>query len=162
MDTPKGPVMLCATEILRPPPARVGSIGGGITLPRTVPLKGLIAAVSGAFVGLLLTVWSGNIRVISVGIAVFGSLAVMSTNVSPLPGESLFTWAALTVTRRRTAIRIDGAPVRVAIGIMPVDRVAQGHVDLAAAAVPVQPGTVDERGVLRSARNRNVPPLGQQ
>ncbi len=150
--------MLCATNILRPPSTRIGSIGGGITLPRTVEVKQVVAGIVGAVIGLVLTVWTGNLRVISVGIAVFGAIGVASTNISPLPGESFSTWLLVTLMRRRRAVtKVDGKPVRVAVGVMPVQRVAAGKVRLTAAAVPVQPGTVDERGVLRTPANRNVP-----
>jgi hypothetical protein len=50
----QGPVMLAVTNILRPPPARIGKISENFVLPRTIELRKLIAVAVGVLAGMFL------------------------------------------------------------------------------------------------------------
>lgn len=146
--------MLAVTNILRPPPARVGKITENVVLPRTVELRKLLAAAAGAFGGVL--VWMFLVGFFSghslfsllVTSAVCGTLAVFLMSWSPLKGESFATWLGLSsVTLRADRVRIDGLKVRAYLGVAPLAFTAAGRTRVLAGAVDVPVGSVDERGV---------------
>lgn len=150
----KGPPMIAATNMLRPPPARIGKISGNITLPRTIELKKAIAAGAGGFGGVFL--WFFPLGLI-VGYTVFGllisvliggAIGVFAVSWSPLRGESLATWLGLTAGRARSdRVEIDGRPVRAYLGIAPLPFTAAGRTEVFASAVDIPPGSHDDRGV---------------
>lgn len=159
----RGPVMICATDAMKPPPVRVGRIAGRFSLPRTAQLSSLIAggvgAIVGAVAGLLLQAVVG-IGIVGIGYAVAlgvgAGLAIR--HVSPLRDETLLTWLRLIVTRSAQAQpTIDGERARVAVGIALVPRgLGSRRVPLQLGAVDVDPSNVDDRGVPVSQRNRNL------
>lgn len=141
------PLMLCATTVLNPGPARVGRIGGGITLPRTVEIRVLAAAGIGVAIGVLLASLVGaGFR----GVLLFASfgaiLGWLVISYSPLKGESLGLWAALEVRARLRSVKVDGEPAQVYVGICRVPDVAAGKVHVVPGAISVTEGSVDERG----------------
>ena len=141
-----GPAMLAATSILTPPKIRFGRIGN-VRLPRTVSLANAVmfgvAALGGLAIGLPLGGVSG--MVIVAGLLFVLGLAVV--NFQPLRGESMLTYITLRVqdTRRRR-LMVDGEEVHVYIGVSPLTEVQLGAYTLLPGAVPVVPGSVDERG----------------
>lgn len=151
-------VMFCATSIMRSPPVRIAKIGPNFTLPRTVALSTLVAVTIGGLLGVALFV-----PFVGAGIsqimysAVFGAgIGVFLINYSPLAGESLLKWFGLTVRHRRRRLERDGRQVKVYVGASQVGRLPDGPVRVVAGAVNVAAGAYDERGALRSARNRNL------
>lgn len=149
-DFPKGPVMLVATEALRPPKLRIGKIGGNFTLPRTVPVLTLAASAGGAAVfGLLFAIvidptLASILYSCTIG-AVFGAVLV---TYSPLRGESLLRWLGLKYRSSKNKTRlVDGKPVRLAVGICYVPPPISGSVGVRPGSIPVRPGLFDERGV---------------
>lgn len=160
-DRPRGPVMIAATDIMRPPPTRIGKIGGNITLPRTVPLKAAVAALVGALVGLFFAFPIAGIGLNALiwGGIVGGAAGVVAVTWSPLRGESLLRWLGLNVRAAAASkVRIDGKPVRLYIGVAPLARSAVGPARLVPGAVNVPAGEVDDRGVPIPPRRR-VPAL---
>jgi hypothetical protein len=139
--------MLCATKVLKPGPARIGSIGAGITLPRTVPVPVLIAAAVGTLLGLGLglVVFDDFSYILITGV-LGGAAGWVAVNYSPLRGESLGRWASLEVTSRLRSVRVNGQVARVYVGVCLVPDVAAGEVRIVPGAFNVKAGTVDERG----------------
>jgi len=153
-DQAQGPVMLAVTNILRPPPARVGKITENVVLPRTVELRKLLAAAAGAFGGVF--VWmvlvgffsSHSLFSLLVTSAVCGTLAVFLMSWSPLKGESFATWLGLSSgTLRADRVRIDGLKVRAYLGVAPLNFTAAGRTRVLPGAIDVPVGSVDARGV---------------
>jgi hypothetical protein len=150
----QGPVMICVTNILRPPPARVGKITESLVLPRTVELRKLIAGGVGFFVGLVFWMmvvgfFTGHSFVsMLVTAGLFSFLAVFLLSWSPLRGESFTTWLGLSSnTLAADRVRIDGLRVRAYIGVAPLHATAAGRTRMLPGAVDVPLGSVDERGV---------------
>ena len=149
-----GPVMLAVTNILRPPPARIGKITENVVLPRTIELRKLLAAGAGAFGGvivwmLLVGFFTGHSffsLLITSGLC--GALAVFLMTWSPLKGESFTTWLGLSSgTFRADRVRIDGLKVRAYLGVAPLPFTAAGRTRVLPGAVDVPLDSVDERGV---------------
>lgn len=146
--------MIAATNMLRPPPARIGKISENIVLPRTIELRKALAAVGGGLFGVF--AWLFPIGLIS-GYSVmsllltctaFGGLGLLLVSWSPLRGESFSRWVGLSAnTFRADRVRVDGQKVRAYIGVAPLSCTASGKVQIFSAAVDIIPGTHDERGV---------------
>lgn len=159
-DTPtdeRGPVMICATRIIKPPPTRIGQLGSGITLPRTIPLKSLISGGLGAVFGLLLGAVIGSLQTILFGAIIGGFLGVIIVTWSPVKGETLFQWITVNMLGRvrQRKLDYDGGYQALYLGVARLHRVAFGYVRVTSGAVNVNPDQIDERGVVRTAKNRN-------
>lgn len=148
-ESDAGPVMLCATRVLKAPPARIGHIVGNVTLPRTVEIRVLIASVLGA-IGLfaIATPIVGlSLRSAMMSMIFGGFAGAASMKISPLQGETLFRWIGLEARSRVGRLRYNGEWVRVYVGVCPLRRAAAGRTKLTPQAVDVPPGAVvDERG----------------
>lgn len=151
--------MLAVTNILRPPPTRVGKISDTIVLPRTVELKKLLAAAAGTFLGALLwtvplgLIFGYTLTSLLICAGFGGFLGVLLVSWSPLRGESFATWLGLSSsTLRADRVRIDGLKVRAYLGVAPLNFTAAGATRLVPGAVDVPIGQVDERGVLLSPK----------
>lgn len=151
-----GPVMLCATQILKHPSVTIGHIAGNFSLPRPVRVVTLLASGSGALLGAVVGIAVGGLRGAIYGAIFLGALGAFMVTYSPLKGESFLTWIGLTIRTRRRHTSIDGKPVQVSVGIMPVPQPRSGPVRLHAGSVRIFSDQWDERGVLRSAGNQNL------
>ncbi len=149
----RGPVMLAATTMLRPPPTRIAKLGENFVLPRSVSLKSLVGGVAGLFSGVVVYFlffvpflgFSLEIMLIVIAGLTAGGVAIV--NWSPLKGENWSTWATLRVgAASRGKVLIDGEEVRAYIGIAPLPYSAAGRLRVLAGAEEVLPGSVDERG----------------
>lgn len=159
--TYRGAVMIAATSMLRPPPARISKVTDNIILPRSITLVSLLAGIAGAVVGamflftVLIWIIPVNLTVAGVVVGAGAAAGVFTVTWSPIKGESLFKWLGLNAARlRRDRVEINGQPVRAYIGIAPLHRTAVGRVYLCGSAVEVPPGSVDDRGVLLTGIER--------
>lgn len=156
-DRASGPPMLCATNVLKPPPIKIGRISGNWTLDRAVRITTILGVGGGLLAGLvvgfaLLTVGLG-LRSFIVSAGVGGGLGYLAVTTSPLDGESLATWLRLSATRRVTSTGGALGRSRVAVGICVVDREPLiHHARLQPGAVEVAAGSVDDRGCRRTMR----------
>ena len=157
-DNVRGPVMIAATTMLRPPPTRIAKLGDNFVLPRSVPLKSLVGGLVGFFLGLIVyflffVLFLGfSLEIMLIVIGGFTAGGVSIVNWSPLKGENWATWASLRVgSASRGRVLIDGQEVRAYIGIAPLPYSATGVVEVNSAAEEVMPGSVDERGASLSA-----------
>src|SRR5947207_6083632 len=102
-DRVHGPVMLAATNMLKPPPPVIGSINKEITLPRTIKLTTLAAMLAGAVFGFLcsLTVFGPSLEALMYGPTLGGAAGWAAANFSPLEGESLAKWLGLQAASGR-------------------------------------------------------------
>jgi hypothetical protein len=142
-----GPVMLCATKVLKPGPARVGKIAGNIALPRTVEVPVLLAGGGGFIAGVLFAaVFLGSFVSVMVSGMVGAGLGWVAVTYSPLKGESLGKWAGLEVASRVRRVKVDGQRVRVYVGVCAVTDVPRGYIRVVGGAVNVAAGSVDDRG----------------
>lgn len=157
-DKPEGPVMLVATGALKPPPLRIGKITDDFVLPRTVPVKTLAAAAAGGLLGLAFfgAALGFSLRPLLLGVAFGSAVGVALVSYSPLRGESFFTWLGLRLRTARRDRVVEGRRVRLAVGVCRIPDPNVGLVRILPGAVPVPPGSVDERGAF--ARRRPVPP----
>lgn len=147
--------MLAATNMLRPPPARIGKIGRDFTLPRSVPVKNLVGAIVGAVGSLFLTAVTGSLQIMLFGLFLGGGAGVLAVTWSPMKGESLLKWLSLTGnTARQDRVVINGRKVRAYIGVAPLGWSAKGRTEVLNGAVEVMPGAYDDRGVLIPRRER--------
>jgi len=151
MSDPKnGPVMLVATEALRPPPLRIGKLGPNFTLPRTVPaipllVGGLTAIIFAVAFSLII---DPTIPSIMYSATIGGLVGTAAVSYSPLRGESLLRWFGLKYKSTRNRSRmVDGKPVRLAVGICYVSPPISGAVGIRPGSIPVRPGLFDDRGV---------------
>lgn len=154
--------MLCATKVLKPGPARIGSIGGGITLPRTVPVPVLIAGGIGFTLGVAfgLVILGSFFTALTTG-ALGAAAGWVAVSYSPLRGESLGRWAGLEVTARLRRVKVNGKTARVFIGICPAPDVAAGMVHIIPGAIDVMPGSVDDRGRFVVESDRPLVPIAR-
>lgn len=158
MPDSNGPVMLAATQVMRPGRTRIGKLGGNVTLPRTVPLVSLITGAVGFLLGAVfgLALAGGSITGLMYG-GTFGAAGgVFVVTYSPMKGESMLTWFGLTVTSRRRQVKVDGKPVTLFVGVYPIARPPAGPVTIVRGATRIPPSQFDERGVQLSAGNRNL------
>jgi hypothetical protein len=148
-DEVRGPAMLAATNMLKPPPPVIGSLNKDLTLPRTVKLTTVVAGGAGAILGFLgaLLVFGTSLNALMYGPALGAALGWALVNFSPLPNESLARWLGLQVAgaRKRKLVQ-DGRSVRLYVGIAPLRRTAAGKVRLLPGGVPVDSVSWDPRG----------------
>lgn len=139
--------MVCATSVLKPGRARISRISNGITLPRTVEVVSLVAALIGGILLLSLTlIFSRSFNSILFGFLTGATLGWLSTTWSPLRGESLAKWLGLKFKGNSNRVYFKGVRTNAFIGIAPLTRVAKGSTMFRPGAVDVFPGTVDEEG----------------
>lgn len=104
-------LMLAATDLLRPGPARIGAIGR-IGLPRSVPVRSLVAWVAGAGVGLLAGAVAraliGGLGPLAAGAFGGAALAHLAVSAEPLPGEHLLSWLHLTSAAHQRRVAASG------------------------------------------------------
>jgi hypothetical protein len=149
-DRVRGPVMLAATNMLKPPPAVIGSLNKDITLPRTVKLTTVVAMGIGTVFGfiLALVVFGPSLKALMYGPTLGAAVGWAVTNFSPLPGESLAKWIGLQAnSSRKRKLYIDGEPVRLYVGIAPLRRTAAGTIRMIPGGVPLDAVRWDGRGV---------------
>jgi hypothetical protein len=142
--------MLVATEALRPPKLRVGKIGQNFTLPRTVPAAALVVGslLALVFVGLFGALVGYSVQSVMYSAVVGASLGVLLVSYSPMQGESLARWMGLKIKSRGKRPRlVNGQSVRLAIGICYIETPVSGYVQVAPGAIPIRPGSFDDRGV---------------
>jgi len=161
----KGPTMLVATDALRSPELRIGTIGQSFTLPRTVRAVSLFAGGAGAVAGMvLLPIFVGmTLSTLMYGAILGGACGIGVISYSPLRGESLGKWLGLKIkSSRRKTIR-NGKPVRLAIGICYIEPKLYGKIRIKPGAVNVRPGSVDQRYYpteLKTKKIRSSPRFG--
>jgi hypothetical protein len=149
-DRVRGPVMLAATNMLKPPPPVIGSLNKEITLPRTIKLTTLAGLLAGAVFGFVcaLAVVGPSLGALMWGPTIGGALGWGVTNFSPLEGESLAKWLGLqALGSRKRKLELDGRQVRLYVGIAPLRRTAAGAVRMLPGGVPVDAVRWDQRGV---------------
>lgn len=169
-DEVRGPTMLAATNMLKPPPPVIGGITKEVTLPRTVRLTTLAVVAGGAMLGFLGTVFifGPGLRALIYGPMLGGAAGWAAANFSPLPGESLTRWLGLRLSTARThGPVVEGRPVRLYVGIAPLLRTAAGTVRMLPGGVPVDAVDWDSRGyplrsVPRAGRRRGRYRLGRR
>lgn len=141
--------MLAATNMLKPPPAVIGSVNKDITLPRTVRLTTLIAVLICASLGFLTAflILGAGLNALMYGPVLGGASGWAIVNLSPLRGESLATWLGLQINgTRNRRLHVDDRPVRLYVGIAPLRRTAAGTVRMLPGGVPVDAVRWDSRG----------------
>lgn len=158
----QGPLMLAATDVMRPPPLRIAKLFNA-ALPRSVQVRVLVAGGIGAVLGLLAGIPLMGVlglRGFIFSGVVGSALAVIAIQWKPQPGENMFQilWVMIRKSARQRKLTVDGQSVALYIGVARLDRAAQGATELRSGAVPVRPGSVDERGAIRSVKNRNLLP----
>lgn len=108
--------MLAATNLLRPGPTRVGSLGR-ITLPRTVRLRSLVAwgigGAGGLLIGAVAASFVGGLLPVAVGGFLGAGAGHLVVNVEPVPGETAFSWLRLASTGRHNRVAVNGAATRI-------------------------------------------------
>lgn len=143
-----GPPMLVLTDALKSPKVRIGHIGGNFTLPRTVPLVALLAAVGGALFGVAVGFFIiGGVQATLYGAVLMGAAGWFVVTWSPLKGESMGMWLGLQATSRRKRLTLNGEPVQLAVGIARLGEINTGDVRVVSGAVTIPPSQYDERGV---------------
>lgn len=157
MDDDGGGVpMICATSVMKPGRARIGKIGGNITLPRTIPLVNLFATAIGAFLGFAASLLVGGADALVIGLGVGAGAGWMAVTYSPLKNESLLKWFELKFKSQTRTRYVNGRRVTVAVGTAVITAPSTGTVLLLRSAVRVPAGQYDERGAVRSNNNRNI------
>lgn len=152
-----GPMMVVATQAVKAAPARTSSIMG-FTLYRSIELKTAFVIGLGGLLGL--GVWFiapfANLQLLGVFIGLGAAVGWSFTTYSPLEGESLGTWSLLQFQRtlRKVTSDVDDT---VAVGTALLARRPVGRVRIMPGAVAVATGSYDERGVMYSPENQNIP-----
>ena len=144
-----GPAMLAATNMLKPPPAVIGSVNKEINLPRTIKLTTLIVVLIGAVIGFLLAfaIAGPGLNSLMYGPVLGGAAGWATVNFSPLQGESLAKWLGLQFNENRSRkLMLDDRPVRLYVGIAPLRRTAAGTVRMLPGGVSVDAVRWDSRG----------------
>lgn len=142
--------MIAATNMLRPPPAVIGSINREVALPRTVKVTAVLSMGAFAIVGFLVALIFLGAGIYALVYGVCGGAAVgwVLANYSPLQDESMATWLGLKVSSARGGkVRIGEREVRLFVGVAPLYRVAAGPVRVVPGAVPMAADRWDSRGV---------------
>lgn len=154
MSEQQGPVMLSVTNILRPPPARIGRLSDRFVLPRTIEVRVLIAAGTGTFAGLMAwffpigLLFSYSLVSLLTLMVLGGGLGYLAVSWSPLKGESLGMWIGLSAASSRSGkVRFEGQKVYAYLGVAPLGYLAAGKIRMRPGAIGVPAGAVDERGV---------------
>lgn len=151
--------MLAATSVLNPGPARISRLGPGIKLPRTVPIRTLIATGCGIIGGLIptLIVLGAEVRSMFIAAALGGTAGWVLVTYSPLQGESMGRWIGLEASALRTRrMTIEGKRAQAYIGICPVTQLARGTIRIQSGHANVAPGSVDERGGVIDSADREA------
>ena len=156
----QGTPMICATSVMRTGPTRIGHIGG-FKFPRTIPWTHLVGLIVGGLIGAGLALTIGSSATSAIYGLIFGAfLGYILASYSPSQGESLVTWLAVKANATVRGRQINGERVTLAVGVAILPAPPRGCVRLQRGAVPIPVGQYDERGVLISPRNRNVPDSG--
>lgn len=163
-DPNHGPLMLCATRILKPPPTTIVKIGPNMNLPRPVTVRAAIAAFVGALPGVIIGLAIAGFQGLLFGMVFGGMIGVGLVTWEPQKGETLgkILGVAAQSRIRRRPLQLNGETVSLSIGIARISRVNEGWVHILPGAVPVNPNEYDERGVYRSAENRNELPFAER
>jgi hypothetical protein len=151
-DQVRGPAMLAATNMLKPPPPVIGSVNKEITLPRTVKLTTLAAVGAGALSGFVIAVFlfGAGVKALMYGPTLGAGLGWAALNFSPMQGESMARWLGLRASSaRKRKLVVDGRPVLLYVGIAPLRRTAAGTIRMVPGGVPVEAVRWDERGFPR-------------
>ncbi|MCP4793952.1 MAG: hypothetical protein GY882_11575 [Actinomycetia bacterium] len=147
--------MICATDALRPPKARIAQITPNFVLPRSVEVVKAVAGLAGCFVTwmfLLILPVPFGMKTGALIVLTGGALGVVATVWSPIRNENLAQWAMLAMRRRSRRVELldpekgKMVPVQLAVGIARVKGVTLGEVNMRPSAVDVLVGSVDERG----------------
>lgn len=149
-DQVHGPTMLAATNMLKPPPAVIGSVNKEITLPRTIKLTTLALMLVGAVMGFLGAVFvvGTGMEALLTGTSLGAGVGWMAANFSPLEGESLGRWLGLQFNAgRRRKLPVGERQARLYVGIAPLRRTAAGMVRMLPGGVPVDAARWDRRGL---------------
>jgi len=150
-DPDLGPVCIAATAFLRRGPARIGRITNNLVLPRTIPVRNLVAGGVGAGVGLipgaLAAALTGTPMAAVFVAAIFAAVAVGLVTAT-VRGEHLGVWLGLAARSQAGRVKNpDGETVKAYIGLARLDRLAVGACRIEPSAVPVTDREWDERGV---------------
>ena len=163
-----GPLMLAATAVLNPGPARISRLGPGIKLPRTVPIRTLISVGAGAILFLLPTFvfLSMDLRNTAIAAVLGGGTGWFIITYSPMKGESMSKWMGLEASARYSRkLTIDGQRAQAYIGICPITQLARGPIRIQMGHANVPAGSVDERGGTIRPEDREIgllPSLGRR
>lgn len=161
-ESGSGRAMLALTAVLgRSLPTLVGTVFNR-PLPRAVKLVDAVAVVIGFVLGLVGTAVVGGfigygVRMWVAG-PVLGAIAAYGlVNWSPIEGESLprAVWVYIQSRRGRVVLGGNDKPLHVSIGMAPLEDIITGPVKVRSRTVEVNPDLYDERGVYRSAANKN-------
>lgn len=151
-DDVRGPTMLAATNMLKPPPAVIGSLNKDITLPRTIKLTTVVAGGAGAILGFVgaLVIFGASLKALMYGPTLGAALGWAAVNLSPLPSESLAAWLGIRAAgARKRKLLHEGRAVRLYVGIAPLRRTAAGKVRMLPGGVAIDAVTWDSRGFPR-------------
>jgi hypothetical protein len=148
-------MMLAVSNILRPPPARLGKISDDLVLPRTIEVRKLLAVSLGAFIGvlfwifILVLLFRQGFYSMLISATIGGLLGFLAVSWSPIKGESLTRWVSLVGSKYvgTAKVRVEGERVRAYLGVAPLSFVAAGTTRVRPGAIEVPLGSVDERGV---------------
>jgi hypothetical protein len=150
--------MICATSVLKPPPMRIASLGPNLTLPRSVEVRDVVFGFFGGLVGLVVgaVLGSATTVIFGLGSGIVAGVALRKWRLDN--GETVLSYlgAAGQARVRQRRFDLGSETAAVHVGIARVRRVHAGPLRIVAAAVHVDPDAFDERGVLRSAANRNL------
>ncbi len=117
-----GDLMLAATNLLRPGPTRIGSLGR-VTLPRTVRLRSVLSWLIGGTLGLIpgATASSvlGGLGPLAAGLFIGAGAGHLVVNAEPLPGEHLLSWLFLASGSHRHRVNLNGIKTRIVL--RPID-----------------------------------------
>ena len=154
----QGPVMVVATSVMKKPPLRVAKITDDIVLPRSIPAKTIVVGAAGALIGLVIGALFRSWTSVFYGALIFGTVAILLMNMSPLQGESIWKWLTLVWGGRKgKTSSAEGEKVRLYVGICPVPRAAsEATVHIWPGSVRIVPSEYDERGVRIDPRNHNL------
>ena len=110
-----GPAMLVCTPLLRPGPARIGSLGKNVHLPRSVQVNVAVASLimlfPGLMIGFLLSKIAGGFTMIALGGCAGAFAGYLIVSWSPFRRESLLKYAQVTMASRqgRVALQCEGS-----------------------------------------------------
>lgn len=155
----QGPTMLAATAVLKSGPARISRIGPGIKLPRTVPIRTLIAVAVGGILFLIptLTIVGLQLRSVFIAAVIGGAAGWTFVTYSPMKGETMMRWIGLeALAMKNRRLEVQGEKVQAYIGICPVAQLARGKVRIVAGHANVPPGSVDDRGGVIPVHERDA------
>ena len=110
--------MLAATNMLRPPPARIGSIGKSITLPRSVRLRVLLyvlgGLVPGFVAGAVVAAITGSFPAAATFVLGGGAIGGMC-EVYKIEGEPVLTYLRRTLLSTTNRLAVNGNRYKVVV-----------------------------------------------